>query len=54
MEVERGEQVDGPKFDWMLNGGSFKAQPIEFWLFCLKNSQQMSLSKNFSLCYILC
>ncbi len=23
-----------PQFDWMLNGGSFKAEPIEFRLFC--------------------
>ncbi len=24
------------QFDWMLDGDSFKAQPIEFWVFCFQ------------------
>ncbi len=33
-EREREKTGGWAQFDWLLGGGSFKAQPIEFWLFC--------------------
>jgi hypothetical protein len=33
-EREREKTGGWAQFDWLLDGGSFKAQPIEFWLLC--------------------
>jgi hypothetical protein len=33
--AERERETGGwAQFDWMVDGDSFKARPIEFWLFC--------------------
>ncbi len=45
--AERERETGGwAQFDWLLDGGSFKAQPIEFWQFSFnKNPTDVSLQK---------
>ncbi len=53
IELER-ETGGRAQFDWMLDGGSFKSQPIEFWLFCFnKKPTDVSPHKYISCCFIL-
>jgi hypothetical protein len=41
------------QFDWMLDGGSFKAQSIEFWLFCFNRKPTDVSPQKYLSCYIL-
>jgi hypothetical protein len=35
VQWQRERETGGwAQFDWMLDGGSLEAQPIEFWQFC--------------------
>ncbi len=44
----RERQTGGQaQFDWMLDGGYWKAQPIGARLVCLKKCQQMALKNIF-------
>ncbi len=44
MKCEREKQTGGQaQFDWILDGGPWKTQPIGVLLVCLKKFQQMAL-----------
>jgi hypothetical protein len=52
VEYERKETGGQAQFDWMLDGGSWKAQPIGVQLVRFKKCQQMALRNIFILFYV--